>query len=437
MKKSLVSLLVGLSIGSSFAVNAAEEERWFEVEVILFERNLDPAKVMEHWDQSVYPTYSKNNTNPMQRFTDNKNLISASGQDNLDNTALSNQSATSTTDLQPTLIDDSDTLPVYGSDQDNNAFSDANDESNIIRATPVVIDGANLKTEVKTLSMPILAASELQLNEQFTALNEHANYNVVMHAGWRMQPKNRKNAIPIRLFAGQNYQQQYKLNGDPIIKVPATVTTTAIDASDGGPDSINATTASNAVDTTSISSNAPEQESIPGSDTKIVIPELVAKPVWKIDGELTIYLEHYLYAKTDLFVRKEGSKTITDEQTSATELADTEVMRDANDIDLLKRLGIHLEPKQANYSDLVVVNEQDATSATADAEAVKTDGKVDTEVEADVESVLNTEAAAKANIPFLNSYPMQQLRVIRSGEIHYIDHPMFGMLIQIRKYNPE
>jgi len=29
---------------------------------------------------------------------------------------------------------------------------------------------------------------------------------------------------------------------------------------------------------------------------------------------------------------------------------------------------------------------------------------------------------------------MQQLRVIRSGEIHYLDHPMFGMLIQIRKY---
>jgi len=39
-------------------------------------------------------------------------------------------------------------------------------------------------------------------------------------------------------------------------------------------------------------------------------------------------------------------------------------------------------------------------------------------------------------VPFLNSYPMQQLRVIRSGEIHYLDHPMFGMLIQIRKYEP-
>lgn len=442
MKKSLVSLLVGLSIGSSFAVNAAEEERWFEVEVILFERNLDPAKVMEHWDQSVYPTYSKINQDPMQRFTDNKNLISAIGEDNLDNKALSSQSATSTTDLQPTLIDDSDTLPVYGSDQDSNPFSDANDESNIISATPVVIDGANLKTEVKILSMPILAASELQLNEQFTALNEHANYNVVLHTGWRMQPKNRKNAIPIRLFAGQNYQQQYKLNGDPIIKVPAPITTTAVDAIDGGADKsngigINGTTASNTVDTASISNNAPEQEAVPGSDTKIVIPELVAKPVWKIDGELTIYLEHYLYAKTNLFVRKEGSKTLSADQSSSAELADAELTTATNDVDLLAHLGIHLEPKQATYNDLVVVNEQDATSATTDAEAVTTDGKVDTEVETDVESTLITEAAAKANIPFLNSYPMQQLRVIRSGEIHYIDHPMFGMLIQIRKYNQE
>lgn len=59
MKNLLISLLVGLSVGSSFAVSAADQERWFEVEVILFERNINPTKITEHWDQSAYPTYSK------------------------------------------------------------------------------------------------------------------------------------------------------------------------------------------------------------------------------------------------------------------------------------------------------------------------------------------------------------------------------------------
>ncbi|MCP3673658.1 MAG: hypothetical protein GY829_04200, partial [Gammaproteobacteria bacterium] len=34
----------------------------------------------------------------------------------------------------------------------------------------------------------------------------------------------------------------------------------------------------------------------------------------------------------------------------------------------------------------------------------------------------------------LNKYVMQQSRRLRRNEIHYLDHPLFGLLIQIRPY---
>ena len=35
---------------------------------------------------------------------------------------------------------------------------------------------------------------------------------------------------------------------------------------------------------------------------------------------------------------------------------------------------------------------------------------------------------------FLKPYPFKQLRRVISKQIHYFDHPMFGMVVQIRRY---
>ena len=429
MKKSLISLLVGLSVGSSFAVNAADQERWFEVEVILFERNINPAKVTEHWDQAVYPTYSKKNKDPMSLFINNDNLITPNGNDNIDTQAIA--SDTTTAGLQPTLIDDSDTLPIYGEDNDRQTVAKTDINSDIIKSTNVVIDGANLKNSVKDPALQIVPANELQLNEQFSALNNHANYNVVLHSAWRMQPKTRKDAIPIRLFAGQNYQQQYQLNGN-VINQPVTAsaqTTTAITG--------NASTIINESNIIDLDNAATIDDGVivQASSVEMITalaPAEPTTPVWKIDGELTIYLEHYLYAKTNLFVRKEGTKVISATQVDGVKPTEEEIITNAENIDLLELLGIHLEPKQAEHNEIAFTDEQ--IKINAEVEGFKIDDVIENNAELS-EFVNNTQLRDK-KVPFLNSYPMQQLRVIRSGEIHYLDHPMFGMLIQIRKYEP-
>jgi hypothetical protein len=409
LKKSLISLLIGLSVGSSFTVNAAEEDRWFEVEIILFERNVNPEKVIEHWDQTVYPTYSKQNKDPMSLFINNDNLITPNDRENINAHAFAND--TITTGLQPTLIDDNDTLPIYGEDNNQQTVAKTNINNEIIKSTHVVIDGANLKNSARDPALQIVPANELQLNRQFAALNDHANYNVVLHSAWRMQPKTRKDAIPIRLFAGQNYQQQYQMNGDAIIKKPTETTSPQI------------STATTEI-TSSITNDVIDLDNAATIDDGVIIQtsgvDMISEPttpVWKIDGELTIYLDHYLYAKTDLFVRKEGTKVIPTTQVDGAVTAKDAVTANAENIDLLKLLDIHLEPKQAKQNKIALLDKQ---------------VQLNTEAERfEVHAQLSDKA-----VPFLNSYPMQQLRVIRSGEVHYLDHPMFGMLIQIRKYQP-
>lgn len=446
MKKSLISLLVGLSVGSSFAVSAADQERWFEVEVILFERNINPAKVTEHWDQSLYPTYSKQNKNPMALFINDDNLITPSGSHGINTLALADESNAVTGGLQPTIIDDSQTLPVFGADRDESLLQGVDTKADIIETTNVVIDGANLKDNVKDPALEIVPASELQLSAQFTALNNHANYNVVLHSAWRMQPKDRNEAVPIRLFAGHNYQQQYQQNGDLITQQiePVVTQISALDVSAELAGSTrnttdqlnvidldNATTINDGVIVQTSNVQADDAQTITDTMAVPVTPTEPTAPVWKIDGELTIYLEHYLYAKTNLFVRKEGTKTIKAKESITAESQESDQATNVENVDLLELLGIHLEPKAAKHDDVVLSNaEVNVDTAKAQDENSLTD---DSGSAVTVEETTMIEPQDKT-VPFLNSYPMQQLRVIRSGEIHYLDHPMFGMLIQIRKY---
>jgi len=456
LKKSLISLLVGLSVGSSFAVSAADQERWFEVEVILFERNINPAKVTEHWDQSSYPTYSKENKDPMALFINDDNLITPSGSHDINELALGDETNSDAGGLQPTLIDDSQTLPIFGADSDESLIAGTHTNTEIIKSTNVVIDGANLKDDAKDPALEIVPANELQLATQFTALNDHANYNVVLHSAWRMQPKDRNEAIPIRLFAGHNYQQQYQQNGDAITRQvePVVTSANALDISseftdltgtntDEVPviDLDDAKSIDDGVIIPTINEQADNASALTDTIIVPVTPIESTAPVWKIDGELTIYLEHYLYAKTNLFVRKEGTKTITAEEIIAAESTESDQATNVENIDLLELLGIHLEPKTAEH------NEIELSNANVNVDSAEDDFVIEEVDAAQVDNILADESGSTVTleptkiiepqdkiVPFLNSYPMQQLRVIRSGEIHYLDHPMFGMLIQIRKY---
>ena len=419
MKKSLISLFIGLSLGGAVSAHASTtEQRWFEVEVIVFERNITPESITEHWDVALTPSYSAQAKNPFAAFIDKSKLINPDAKVATNDTLLA---STDSSDAE--LIPDTSALPEFGTALSTAEQQINNQSAPGVTTTAVTIDGANLKPAYRDPSLVLVPAAELQLNNQFKALNTHANYNVILHAGWRMQPQARNNAIPIHLFAGHNFAQQYNPDGS-VITVPAA----------------KASLVTNVAGTNQTIATPNESSfvtnSAPISLAANNVPLAAAKvPVWQLDGELTIYLEHYLYAKTDLFIRKEGHLSAPTTVLEENSMSDPSTEANSDMVDLLKIAGIRLADSgdSAGHN---TATEVVTTATTAELSAQQVEGAGQANGTIVGSDILADSAIAAQQVPFLRSYPMQQLAVIRSGEIHYLDHPMFGMIIQIRKYEP-
>lgn len=113
-----------------------------------------------------------------------------------------------------------------------------------------------------------------------------------------------------------------------------------------------------------------------------VTEQSVPKPLYELDGKLQIYVEHYLYADTTLDLREPSTKK--------TIISDPQI-------------GLNS----------VLDQEQDSANVQAgNLEQVTPPVKVET---------------------ILKTYQMKQKRRMRSSETYYLDNPLMGMIIQVRK----
>ncbi len=108
----------------------------------------------------------------------------------------------------------------------------------------------------------------------------------------------------------------------------------------------------------------------------------VDKPLYELDGKLQVYVQHYLYAETTLDLKKPAVRDLHFQEAQTDSATDGE----PEDKDSIVQIG-HLE---------------------------------------DISPTVTEEK-------FLKSYRMEQVRRIRSGETHYLDNPLLGMIIQIRR----
>ena len=303
--KLLLALAASL-ISSLSTAATAQEERWFEVEIYLYEHN---SPTVEQWSDKV--------TKPRQR----KNVDFITPIVTTDLTALNMGLNGCTSSDWAT-----DSLNCNEQLNSNNQVKTLTDIPMVIAASAPAIaylgDGAVL-----------LAESQSQFKDIIATLQREKGNKSLLHMTWQQSMLPRNRAIPIKLYSGHDYSEQYEQNGQPL-------------------------------QSNDISDELPQFDFMTNgflAETK--------KPVWKLDGTLNIYLEHYLFIETAFNLREEGEKTVT--------LAhrDNQLITD-----------LAAEPQQ--------------------------------------ESVTS---------PFLYAIPMKQNRRVRSDEVHYFDHPKMGMIIQIRK----
>jgi len=108
--------------------------------------------------------------------------------------------------------------------------------------------------------------------------------------------------------------------------------------------------------------------------------ETIDAPLYELDGKLQIYVQHYLYAETTLDLKAPSVREIT-----------------------LQDQTIELDSPVSDADSTIQVGNLTEISPTVEVEE------------------------------FLKSYRMDQKRRMRSTETHYLDHPLLGMIIQVRR----
>lgn len=287
-----------LLLCSTFSTHA--QQRWFEVELLLFQRNVDIKDIKE---DLATDNISVDTKNSISLFKAGRNKLCAAGSPCLH-------------ESNPVLI--------------NSALFDSN---------------AN--------GFQLLDASHLQLTAQRKKLASHAAFTPVLHLAWRMPVSSKRSAIPLHLFAGKNFA----------LSMPENTWSQSVKSANSGK------TANE-----SMNNNEDEQDLLSNID--------VLTDKWAIDGNLKIYVDHYLFIDSQLVIRREVAQQVTPLKT--VQEPEFEVIDSENNVQVINQ----------------------------------------TRVQKAVESQQET---------VIKEILFDQNRRLRSEEIHYFDHPLIGMIVQIRK----
>ncbi len=118
-----------------------------------------------------------------------------------------------------------------------------------------------------------------------------------------------------------------------------------------------------------------------------ITEESIAKPLYELDGKLQIYVEHYLYADIEMDLK-------------APSIREVKILDPQPESEALPEL---VQPLDTEANPVVQVGLMEDVTPTVYKEE------------------------------FLKSYRIDQKRRMRSTETHYLDHPLMGVLVQVRR----
>ena len=156
------------------------------------------------------------------------------------------------------------------------------------QSVPVDIAAQSVPTPNKDDSAVLAAQSQNRFSDIIQSLRREPATRGLLHMTWQQPMQPRHKAMPIRVFAGVNFANEFEANGvirqynEPTIEIAQPVDAPASEYA--------ALTAAN--------------------DVEHNLPAPTVLPVWQLDGTINIYLSHYLYIETNLGLRVPGQKTL-------------------------------------------------------------------------------------------------------------------------------
>jgi len=275
-------------------------------------------------------------------------------------------------------------------------------QSNENKRVPQIINGNEWQRNRAPFLLP---TSTMYMSELYEKIKRQRNITPILHINWRQEVKfGREDAQTFRLFAGENFTEKFDANGLPLVN-----------DTDSLFDTLNQPTGEFYIPEQELTGLTPEQKqallvSINGKalepvaddlfakitaaladDTPINfaqvqglteqqttnIDPLIFKELWRLDGGITVYLRNvnripYLHIDSNLDIRQP--------------------IFDPNKTQKTQGLSTNLSGQDA-----VVVNPLQQPN-------------------------------------FLQSVNFNQLRRVISKQVHYFDHPLFGMIVRINRH---
>jgi hypothetical protein len=239
----------------------------------------------------------------------------------------------------------------------------------------------------------------MYMNELYEKIKKQRDITPILHVNWRQEIKfGREDAHTFRLFAGENFAEQFDANGLPIVKdtdslfdrlqqpadefyIPQQALLVSRNGTAPGAvtDDLFARIDAALADDTPI--DIKQAGGLTKQQTTKSAPKML-KELWRLDGAITVYLQNvgripYLHIDSNIDFRQPI-----------------------------------FDPQQAQKIEALSTN-------------VSGQGAI-------VVTPLQQPNFLQPN--FLQSVNFNQLRRVISKQVHYFDHPLFGMIVRINRY---
>ncbi len=353
-------------------------ERWYEIEVILFEQATGERLASESWDSnSQLPDVTKSR-DILSRPTHMQSIEQLCFDD-------TNYQVIE----QPVTVIPAQEIMVGPDDFTDNPLLDL----------PTQTSEQSTSEEPDEVIQPyqLLDDSEHELTDVYQQLRRRRGYRMLFHEAWRQPAGSKQETLPIRIYAGKDYGDTFNYQGDAIIDLELNASAfdnqsmerfdqnQIIDAMMDMDQYFRLTKADIARDRLT---SCAEKDRLAQAEKR--------QPVWQIDGNLHVYTERFRHVDTNLVIRFPDTEEV-DLRAIETNLAADE---------LLANIDISSEQSSFDwqFADDFLAEDSDASTVIREV---------------------------------LKYYPMQQSRRIIDSKTHYFDHPLMGMIIQLRSFDPD
>jgi predicted transposase YbfD/YdcC len=279
--------------------------------------------------------------------------------------------------------------------------------SELIKRVPDIIDGTEWQTKRGAFLLP---SATMYMSELYEKIKKQRDITPILHVNWRQEVKfGREDAHTFRLFAGENFAEQFDANGLPLV-----------DDTDSLFDSLNQPADQFYIPEQELKGLTPEQQQALLMSINGTVPEAVTEDLFT---RIAAALADEAPINIDQVVSLAEQQKTTAEPSILTELwrldgGITVYLRNVGRIPYL-HIDSNLDIRQPIYDPKKSQKIEDLSTHLSGQAAI-------------VVNQLQQPNFLQPN--FLQSINFNQLRRVISKQVHYFDHPLFGMIVRINRY---